>query len=276
VLIVPSVTRLIRRRLPFVYRMGRAAFEASANRLPPWTLPPIPGPVSRADLMLGASLVQRPSAEQVVAYDAAGRQAAALLAAAVTESGRATADVGAVLDLGCGHGRVARHLGTTFPNARISGCDLDPNAAAFCRRHLGMDAEPVGADPRQLPKGPFDVIWMGSVLTHIDEAMLRSMLREVTARLTDAGVAIFTTHPPEVVDLHDDVVPAEVLAELERSGFYYRPYPHSADGSYGLAFSTPAQLEATVAEESTHPVRKVFHRHREWATAQDVWAFARA
>lgn len=276
---MPSVTRLIRRRLPVVYRIGRTAFEVTSNRLPPWTLPPIPGPVSRADLMLSPGLVQKPEQAEIVAYDRIGREAVAVLTTAVTESGRTPEDIGSILDLGCGHGRVARHLGAAFPNARLAGCDLDPHAAAFCKRSFGMDAVAVTNDATTMPRGPYDLIWLGSVLTHIDERSFQTMVREVTARLTEGGVAVFTTHPVEAGETlgtpDGDVTAADVSAALAARGFYYVPYPHSADGSYGLTFITPEHLEATVESSAAHPMRKVLHHHQGWDAFQDVWAFAR-
>src|SRR5262245_27216903 len=37
-----------------------------------------------------------------------------------------------VLDFGCGHGRVARHLRAMFPQAQLHFSDIDASAVEFC------------------------------------------------------------------------------------------------------------------------------------------------
>jgi SAM-dependent methyltransferase len=253
--------RVLRARLPWVYRAGRAGFEAAAAVLPPWELPPIPGPVSRADLMLHPSLHRRPPVAAAELYDRQGRQAVDHLVAAVGDPDQ----VRAVLDVGCGHGRVLRHLPASFPGARIVGAEIDRRAAAFCRRHLGVEAVAVPSDPAALPAGPFDLIWLGSVVTHLDRAGFDAMVAATSARLAPGGVLALTTLQPDRAPLFDDV--QATGAATDPDGFTYVPYPHSTDGSYGLAFASPAFVQGAIGLEV------VAHRQRGWDDLQDLWAF---
>src|SRR3954454_10830852 len=63
-------------------------------------------------------------------YNLVGESAAkviwSVLGVAPTES------VWNVLDFGCGHGRVGRHLRALFPTARLVFSDTDEAGAAFC------------------------------------------------------------------------------------------------------------------------------------------------
>lgn len=263
--------RLLRSRVPAVYRVARAGYELVVNALPPHRPDGVVGPISRADLMLDdRSVVRAPSPAAAAEYDARGRQATAVLVEAVEAAGLAPTDVGSVLDLGCGHGRVLRHLPAAFPAARIVGVDVDRRAADFCRSRLGIEAHAVAPDPSDLPAGPFDVVWMGSVLTHLDEGGFHAMQRELDARLGPHGVLVFSTHSPDLLDerFGSDVA-GLVAGELTGSSMAYAAYPHSKDGSYGLAFHT-----AAFVEEHT-PLRLLFHHEHLWSGGHDVWAFAR-
>jgi len=50
-------------------------------------------------------------------------------------------EVKTILDLPCGHGRVARYLRAGFPGAKLTFCDLDESGAEFCAREFGGSAE---------------------------------------------------------------------------------------------------------------------------------------
>jgi len=77
--------------------------------------------------------------------------------------------VGAVLALPSGHVRVTRHICAAFPNARVAVCDLDESGVTFCARQ--WDGEPISSqsDLSSLdPRGPYHVIWVGSLFTHVE------------------------------------------------------------------------------------------------------------
>ena len=101
--------------------------------------------------------------------------------------------VGAILDLPCGYGRVARWLRGGFPGARLTVSDTNASGVAFCVEHFGATgvvAQLDGAHWALLPDA-YDVIWCGSLLTHLDrDRWVDHRRRWVTAR----GVVVFTTH----------------------------------------------------------------------------------
>jgi 2-polyprenyl-3-methyl-5-hydroxy-6-metoxy-1,4-benzoquinol methylase len=82
----------------------------------------------------------------------------------------------AILDMPCGFGRVIRSLAARFPHASITGCDIRPSAVRFCKRRFA--AEGVISSPAfeeiALPRA-FDLIWCGSLATHLDSPQTLSI-----------------------------------------------------------------------------------------------------
>jgi SAM-dependent methyltransferase len=148
-------------------------------------------------------------------------------------------EVASVLDFGCGHGRVLRFLKTAFPDARLVACDIDHEAVDFCASTFG--AEPVYSheDPREIAlAGPFDVIWCGSVFSHLSERRWAAFLRRLALPLSSEGVLLFTTRGwPVVAELEARGEEPEMVAEVRATGFSYRDYPGQR---YGDSLSSPA------------------------------------
>jgi hypothetical protein len=106
-------------------------------------------------------------------------------------------------------------------------------------------------DPDELAfENRFDLIWVGSVFTHLDRERWGGFLPALGGALTDGGVLVFTTHGPECEgriragDLdyslkHDEI--ERLLAEYAASGFGFGSYAETArhdypdSGSYGVS-----------------------------------------
>ena len=100
-----------------------------------------------------------------------------------------------ILDFGCGWGRVTRFLRAGFPTADIVACDVSSSAIKFNQETFGTRSLQSSHDLEhvRLPAG-FDLIWSGSVITHITEANCRSLLRHFEQALVPDGLMVFTTH----------------------------------------------------------------------------------
>src|SRR5688572_17090924 len=119
--LMPAVRRV--RELQAAHRQ-RASNARLLERLPPVELPIPP-----------ARLIYRVAAAADVAWFLeAGTRAAASIRSALASVGVRMEDLGAVLDFGCGCGRVVRHW-KHLP-ARIHGTDLNAGLVSWCRRHL--------------------------------------------------------------------------------------------------------------------------------------------
>ena len=104
-------------------------------------------------------------------------------------------DLGAVLDFGCGCGRVMRHW-NAFAGVRICGTDINRDLVEW--RHGNLPFTEVRAKAPMPPTGygdgEFDLIYALSVFTHISEAAQRAWIDEFMRLLKPGGHLIITTH----------------------------------------------------------------------------------
>lgn len=125
---------------------------------------------------------------------------------AVTESGAAVGGMRAVLDFGCGCGRVARHWRSSFHDLyrrkderrvegpEIHGCDYNPDLVAWCADNLpGVRVTRNELSP-PLPyvSGSFDLIYALSVFSHLDEPLQRDWLAEFHRLLAPGGLLVLS------------------------------------------------------------------------------------
>jgi CBS domain-containing protein len=149
--------------------------------------------------------------------------------------------VGSILDMGCGHGRVMRMLRAAFPEAEITGCDVNHGAADFCAEFFG--ATPVHApyddEPYELG-GPFDLIWLGSVLPWLPVEQWPGMLDLLGRHLAGDGLLVMSTLSWQNSSMLRQLgVPEGELPELEREyeaqGFAHQATLETAGSGLTLA-----------------------------------------
>ncbi|MCR9246397.1 MAG: class I SAM-dependent methyltransferase [bacterium] len=213
-----------------------------------------------------------------VHYDKAGQSAwrciaAALLAAGVPEPRR-------VLDLPCGHGRVMRVLKSALPDAEFTACDLLRDGVEFCTSAFGATGVHSQPDLEQVRfDTPFDLVWSGSLLTHLDRPGWLAFFRLLHRALAPEGVAVVTLHGRWVAHrmtqgyrygLTDERV-AAVLAKYEATGFGYATYQDSRD--YGVSLSAPHWILREM--HTWQQLRIVGFAERQWDNHQDVLAVQR-
>jgi trans-aconitate methyltransferase len=93
-----------------------------------------------------------------------------------------------ILDFGSGCGRVARFLCARFPDARLHVTDLRKDDAQWCADNLGCVLA-----PDTLPSEAYDLVWLGSVFTHLSETSARDLIRRLAHPLRNNGVLAFST-----------------------------------------------------------------------------------
>ena len=94
----------------------------------------------------------------------------------------------------CGHGRVLRTLRAAYPQAEIVACDIDTDGVDFCAKTF--DAIPVYSkeNPEEIDlRRKFDLIWVGSLFTHIRDERWPEFLSFFSRVLAPGCVLIFTT-----------------------------------------------------------------------------------
>lgn len=187
-------------------------------------------------------------------------------------------EVKRILDLPSGYGRVLRHLRAHFADAQISACDIDRGAVDFCAE--AFSARPIysTSDMSEIPlEEGYDLIWCGSLLTHVHADQWRALLQLFSAHLNERGVLIFTTHGrPNVERLRakrnelglSDWAVTAALSDYERCGFGYQNFPNR-DG-YGISLSSAAWVCDHVV--GTDGLRLAGYQEGGWGGMQDVVA----
>ncbi|MCZ7643947.1 MAG: class I SAM-dependent methyltransferase [Planctomycetota bacterium] len=201
----------------------------------------------------------------------------------------------AVLEFGCGAGRLLRHW--LDADVELSGCDFTPAVLDWCRAHLpGARFERNAARP-PLPyrDAEFDFVYANSVFTHIPLALQDAWLAELRRVLRPGGVLLATVlGAHHRAALLDDAQRAELEAagSLERGPVYAALDAQAAAGLlprlarkarrtlhraglasaapvyFAMVFQTPARLEAALA-----PHFKLLRRH-EVPDSQEILVLA--
>ena len=138
------------------------------------------------------------SGSSIAVWRASSTANAAELEAAVQSSaGRKLDDFDAILDWGCGSGRVlARLVEFVHPATGLVGSDVDHGAIAWARRHHPDLRWEVNGYHPPLPfaQGEFDLLYSISILTHLDEYLQLAWLAELARVLRPGGLALLSVH----------------------------------------------------------------------------------
>jgi SAM-dependent methyltransferase len=187
-----------------------------------------------------------------------------------------------ILDFPCGHGRVLRSLQSAFPTAKLTACDIDRDGVDFCEATFGVTGVYSDNDLDQVEVGRgFDLIWVGSLFTHLPDARWPDFLDFLASRLAPTGLLVFTTHGPwyaEQIRAGTSSlggVPSEALMEMttsfDETGFGFAAYPQFDD--YGLSLSAPADVTRRL--QAIPDMRLALYLERGWRGHQDVIACQR-
>jgi SAM-dependent methyltransferase len=124
-----------------------------------------------------------------------GELDARLIRELVARNGYDLERMGAILDFGCGCGRVLR-CWSGLRGPEVHGADVDRAAIRWCRRNLpfvqAVRSEPL--PPLGYPDERFDFVYALSVLTHLTEQAGRDWLAELVRILRPGGLLLFTVH----------------------------------------------------------------------------------
>ncbi len=206
-------------------------------------------------------------------YHSVGRSGLRCLATSLQLLG--TSEISSLLDFGCGYGRVLRYLHAAFPAARLGASDVDREAVDFCARTFGAVPFYGASNPNRIDTGErFDVVWCGSVLTHVDAPAWDALLRLFAKVLTPGGTVVFTTLGPNIAGLFragriDYGVPTAGLLEgFDLEEFAFEPYRGMSD--YGIAVAGLPWVRRLVRSIPSLELRAYLDAR--WDDAQDIYA----
>ncbi len=145
-----------------------------------------------------------------------GWRGAQSLRAILEKNGRRLEECGAVLDFGCGIGRVIRHF-YDVKGPLFHGTDYNADLIRWCQDNLAFARFQVNALVGHLAYKPetFDYIYALSVFTHLTEAQQRFWMGELKRVLKRGGYLLITTHGAG----HLAAIPPETVPADERRRF---------------------------------------------------------
>ncbi len=158
------------------------------------------------------------------------------------------ADCVAILDWGCGCGRVARFITEEAPG-RLVGIDIDPDNIGWCKENIPhAQFHAIGLNPpTALAAETFDLIYGISVFTHLSEADQNLWLAELH-RLARPGAAVLMSIHGEIAFCRADGDFHRFLG-LQEGGFHIYGVCHDLD-------------EVVPAAKATAYYKNVFHSRR--------------
>jgi SAM-dependent methyltransferase len=216
-------------------------------------------------------------------YFGVGRSAILIILSALTARlsyAGGDSPVRTILDFGGGHGRVARYLRASFPESRVEVTDFNRPGVEFCVKSLGC--YDMGAD---VPTDHYDLIWVGSVFTHLPAQTAIILLANLKGALRKGGVLVLTTGGRLGLNALEGFVTgltgpsytgygltldgaAALISEYRATGHGYHDYPQQK--GYGGALLRPDWMFNHALDERTV---QIMFQEMGWDTHQDVYAF---
>ena len=183
--------------------------------------------------------------------------------------------VEAIMDFGCGFGRVQRGLRAIFPDARIVAADINRAGVDFCGENFGAECWYQESWPPAFAEGvTFDLIWAGSVMTHLPAERTMVAMNMLLDRLTPGGVLVSTFHGRYSIyrqKFNRKYVSEEQFMNIE-NGYDKKGYGFTGtfDKHYGFSVCRPSWVFDFVGHRQD--IRVVSYIEKGWDNHQDVLA----
>ena len=176
--------------------------------------------------------------------------------------GRSLGALDRVLDFACGFGRVTRHLTHALGGDRVWASDIDRKAVDFVAREFGAKMFYSHTDPDEVAiPGSFDVIFVGSLFTHLPHQSFGTWLKKLYRALDPNGTLVFSTNGYNTLP----------ETPKDESGFTFLRQSETERldlDEYGTTFITPGvtrEIAAVVGVVDLH------HFPKDLWHIQDLW-----
>lgn len=217
--------------------------------------------MSPTDRMLGLD-------EDPVHYSTVGQSALRCIRMAMLLTGRT--DLERILDLPSGHGRVTRVLRAAYPGAEIVVSDILKDGIDFCASQF--KAVPVLSNTNidLIPDmGKFDLIFVGSLFTHLNASQIHKFLLKFKSMLSYASLLLFSTHGHHVASLYrENKKYPSILTSYDKTGFGYEDYANTK--GYGNTLSSISWVVNKLAEIGG--LKLLYYWEQGWDNYQDMIA----
>lgn len=149
------------------------------------------------------------------------------------------------LEFASGHGRFTRHLVKALGAGRVTASDVVADAVEFARDALGVTALPSTREPEALHwPARYDVVFVLSLFSHLPRRTWGRWLKKLFEAVAPGGLLVFSTHGAEAARRQG--------VQWDAEGFYFAAASESQAidvADYGTAFTSPAFVQARIAEE---------------------------
>jgi len=200
---------------------------------------------------------------------------------ALSSATRAEQSVGSILDFPSGYGRVLRFIRAYFPQASITASELETEATDFLRERFTAEILDTHKDFREIrAELKFDLIWCGSLITHLDMTSTMNLLDFFYRALADGGVLVFSSlgrysskllrDADRASELYGmkDAQRQTLMTQFEEYGYGYQDY-QGVQG-YGISIIRPSWFMHFF--ERNERFRVVLYRERGWDNHHDIVA----
>jgi len=189
--------------------------------------------------------------------------------------------VKSILDFPCGGGRVLRFLIARFPKADITASEIDSSRLNFCKKVFSVKPVISSKDFRRLSlPNSFDLIWCGSLITHLDESATSNLLKFFHDHLSPGGLCVFTAHGQLSVEWIEKKVHTygltanaqkQVLSRFYDKGYGYADYKNCP--GYGISLVSRERMQAIARNAGQWDETSFLERG--WDNHQDVYGFTK-
>jgi SAM-dependent methyltransferase len=176
-----------------------------------------------------------------------GERHANLIRDLLRENGASVEEFSAILDWGCGCGRVLRHW-AWLSRTRVFGCDINPKMVEWCRANLDFAEVSVNeiSPPLAYTDSAFDLVYAFSVVTHLPEDLQHSWMAECLRVLKPGGYLLISTLGEYYLSLNR-LSPAERQSFL--NGELVVLYERAAGTSLCSAYHPPEYVHQNLASD---------------------------
>jgi len=155
-----------------------------------------------------------------------------IIRTACRDAGRPLESMDAVLDFGCGWGRISRCFLRDIPEGKLYGCDVIPHVVKLCKETIPCYnfIENQAFPPTSFADESFDLIYSFSVFSHLSESAHKAWLDEFHRIMKTGGILVQTTRPrdfiriwPQLPYTGGEVVVDKLLREYDEGKFIHLP-----------------------------------------------------
>jgi len=216
------------------------------------------------------------SGKNKVHYFSVGVSAMSAVNAALIMANKNPDEIENILDFPCGYGRVMRHLKASFPKAAITGVEIEQRYLDYVEKEFNAETLLSYKDFTKINfRKKYDLIWCGSLFTHLSKAKYIELLDVFTQVLEDRGVLVFSTHgrfSPQplskgVYGLHRK---GKIIVEYGYKFFNYGYADYRSSPGYGISIVKPSWVVKQI--EKRPGIKMIMYSEKLWDNHQDVVA----